>query len=259
MAKKKSKPPKSGAPLWMVTYSDLITLVLVFFILLFSMSQVDLQKFEALSQSLKNRQILDFYPSAIPLDSSSNQVDDPIDVNETDQNSEEDEKEMMKEDDSEGDRLDQLLMEVNGYIEETGLKGVVVATRTERGIVLVLPEKIIFDTGDATIIKDALPFLERISSLLVKIPNVVKVEGHTDNRKIHNVIYPSNWELSTARASSVIRYFIEKQNMDPTRFIATGYSDTRPVAPNDGPENWKKNRRVEIVIMDPAYDDKMDE
>lgn len=86
----------------------------------------------------------------------------------------------------------------------------------------------------------------------------MKVEGHTDNRPIHNAKYPSNWELSSARASSVIRYFIDIHHMAPERFIATGYSDTRPVAPNDGPENWEKNRRVEIVIMDPAYDDKED-
>lgn len=250
MRSKKSKPSGKGAPLWLVTYSDLVTLILVFFILLFAMSQVDIQKFEALSKSLKERQIFDFYPSAIPLEPSSDQT---IEGEEEDGGKDK-EQELPKK----GDRLDQLLAEINGYIQETGLKDVVVATRTERGIVLVLPEQIIFESGAAEILDNAVPFLERVSSLLIKIPNVVKVEGHTDNRPIHNAKYPSNWELSSARASSVIRYFIDIHHMAPERFIATGYSDTRPVAPNDGPENWEKNRRVEIVIMDPAYDDKED-
>lgn len=253
LAKKKSKSEKNGAPSWLVTYSDLITLILVFFILLFSMSQVDLHKFEALSKSLKSRSIIDFYPSSVPIEQSSDQI-----VEENDGNKDEKEDSTTQEGVGKGDSLDQLLEEVNGYINETGLTNVVVATRTERGIVLVLPEQIIFETGDAEILDEAVPFLERVSSLLKRIPNVIKVEGHTDNRPIHNDKYPSNWELSTARASSVIRYFIDTQKIDPTRFIATGYSDTRPLVPNDGPENWKKNRRVEIVIMDPAYDDKED-
>ena len=84
---------------------------------------------------------------------------------------------------------------------------------------------------------------------------MVKVEGHTDSRPISTYRYPSNWELSSARSSSVIRYLIENHGLDSTRFIAVGYGDTRPVVPNTSPENWQKNRRVEIVIMDPAFTD----
>ena len=144
-------------------------------------------------------------------------------------------------------QFDQLLYEVNKYIKEEGLTDIVVATRTERGVVLVLPEQILFDTGQAVILDDAIPFLERVASLLKNIPNVVKVEGHTDNRPINNIRYPSNWELSSARASSVIRYFTDEHHIDPSRFIATGYGDTRPVAPNDGPKigrrtaGWKSS------------------
>lgn len=255
----KKRPPtqKKGAPYWMVTYSDMITLILVFFVLLFGMSQIDIQKFEAIAQSFRERGILDFYPSAIPSEQSSFDGDlgDLSDLGIVD------EGKPGKGGDGEGDgagdgqdaAMNQLVGEINKYIEESGYTDIAIATRTERGVVLVLPEQIMFESGEAEIIDEALPFLERMATLLKSIPNVVKVEGHTDNRPISRAPYPSNWELSTARASSVIRYFIENHGIDSTRFIATGYSDTRPVAPNDGPENWQKNRRVEIVITDPTY------
>ncbi|MFP3471258.1 OmpA family protein, partial [Micrococcus sp. SIMBA_144] len=99
------------------------------------------------------------------------------------------------------------------------------------------------DSGEATVLEDAYPFLNKVADLLAGIPNFVKVEGHTDNRPIDTYRFPSNWELSSARASSVIRYLTRTENLDPTRFIAVGYGDTRPIAPNDTSENLQKNRR----------------
>ncbi len=86
------------------------------------------------------------------------------------------------------------------------------------------------------------------------MPNHVKVEGHTDNRPIATYQYPSNWELSGARAGSVIRFLTSKNdNIDPIRLSAAGFAATRPIAPNDSEENWEKNRRVEIVILTPDF------
>ncbi|WP_062354937.1 flagellar motor protein MotS [Bacillus kwashiorkori] len=252
MKRKKTPPSQNkGAPRWMVTYSDLVTLVLVFFILLFSMSQIDMQKFRAIADSFRDRNIFEFYPSAIQLDQPPQQILDG-DGDNKELNSMTDAEKAEKEADK---RLDNLLTEVSKYIDENDLQDIIVITRVERGVVLVLPEQILFNTSEAVILNSGLPFLNKVGSLLKDIPNIVKVEGHADGRQINTVQYPSNWELSTARASSVIRYFIEQFNIDPTRFIATGYAETRPVAPNDGPDNWQKNRRVEIVIMDPTYVD----
>lgn len=251
--KRRQRPPKKGAPAWMVTYSDLVTLILVFFVLLFGMSQIDIEKFEALAQSFRNRAIFDFYPSAIPYEETPNHIIDEGDLGEgfdfsgLDGDQSKSEKAKMDE------QLKTLLTEVSQFVEESGLDDIVIITRNERGVVLVLPEQVLFETGQADIIDEAMPFLDHVGSLIKDIPNVVRVEGHTDNRPISTARYPSNWELSSARAASVIRYFIEEHDVDPTRFIATGYSDTRPIAPNDGPENWAKNRRVEIVILDPYY------
>ncbi|NQD66041.1 flagellar motor protein MotB [Bacillus haikouensis] len=243
MRRKRPSEQKSNAPRWMVTFSDLITLILVFFILLFSMSQIDMVKFRAIADSFQQKQILEFYPSVIPLEESSG------------------ESEIRMNEDIEGSReqrdrdLQELLTEIQTYLKENKLSNIVVAERTERGVVLVLQEQALFESGEATILESSYPFLNKVGNLLSQIPNFVKVEGHTDNRPIATYRFPSNWELSSARASSVIRYLTGTENLDPKRFIAVGYGDTRPIAPNDTVENLQKNRRVEIIVSDPAYED----
>lgn len=227
-----------GAPKWMVTFSDLITLILVFFILLFSMSQIDIVKFRTIADSFQQRQILEFYPSVIPFDNPSAEP----------------EVESGEGREAEQD-LNSLLSNIQSYLKENELTDVVVATRSERGVVLVLQEQALFASGEATVLPDAYPFLDKVGGLLSEIPNFVKVEGHTDNRPINTYRFPSNWELSSARASSVVRYLITTEDLDPKRFIAVGYGDTRPVAPNDKVENLQKNRRVEVIITDPAYEE----
>ena len=224
-----------GAPRWMVTFSDLITLILVFFILLFSMSQIDIVKFRTIADSFQQRQILEFYPSVIPFDDPSAETESEDSQGKDDQD------------------LNSLLSNIQSYLKENKLSDVIVATRTERGVVLVLQEQALFDSGEATVLEDAYPFLNKVGDLLAGIPNFVKVEGHTDNRPIDTYRFPSNWELSSARASSVIRYLTRTGDLDPTRFIAVGYGDTRPIAPNDTSENLQKNRRVEVIITDPQF------
>ncbi|WP_188456514.1 flagellar motor protein MotS [Virgibacillus oceani] len=242
-----------GAPKWMVTYSDMVTLILVFFILLFSMSQIDLVKFEAISDSFRNRMIFDFYPSPVPMDNPTENTS----IEESGRNSNEFEtpsqlKNINDRDDTiDGkDSLNELMHDVEKYLDENKLNNVISASRNERGVVLVLQELILFDPGEANILEKGEPFLNKIGSLLSKIPNKVKVEGHTDSKPMKSFRYPSNWELSGARASSVVRYLVNKNGFDESRFTIVGYSDTKPLVPNDSPENMSKNRRVEIVILE---------
>src|SRR5690625_6597244 len=139
--------------------------------------------------------------------------------------------------------------EVEEFLDEENLHNVVTANRTERGVVLVLQERILFDSGEATILSSGEPFLIQISKLFTNIPNYIKVEGHTDSVPMHSYRYPSNWELSGARASSVIRYLLDEFPLDEKRFSLAGYGETRPVKPNTSSENRQANRRVEIVIL----------
>lgn len=246
---------QSGAPKWMVTYSDMVTLILVFFILLFSVSQIDMVKFDAVSESFRNRMIFDFYPSPVPMENptehtsneesgkNSNEFENPTateNVNDRDDLTQEENK----------DSLDELMAQVEQYLQNNNLNNVISASRDDRGVVLVLQERIMFDTGEAKILDSGKPFLDKVGELLMNLPNDVSVEGHTDDRPISSYKYPSNWELSGARASSVIRYLIDENDFDVSRFSSIGYGSTRPVAPNTSVENWRENRRVEMIILE---------
>lgn len=249
----------TGAPKWMVTYSDMVTLILVFFILLFSMSNIDSSKFDAVTESFRNRMIFDFYPSSVPLEEGGGNIVDGQSGKDTSRDREPTDdldfndsidEERLNEALKKEDELNRLMESVESYLQEQDLNDVVSATRTSRGVELVLQDSILFESGEAKILASGKPFLERIGELLEGIPNYVRVEGHTDNRPISSYRYPSNWELSGARASSVIRFLIDEKGLEEHRFSAVGYGETRPVVENTNEENWQKNRRVEIVILD---------
>ncbi|WP_158736561.1 flagellar motor protein MotS [Alteribacillus sp. YIM 98480] len=248
--RRKEKKPQKGSPKWMVTFSDMILLVLVFFVMLFSMSVIDAKKFEAIAESFQNRELLDALPSMVEFENpDQNPAQDDADSF-NGLNSDQSEEEMD---------LDQLLHEVESYLENNNLSEHISATRDDRGVVLVLQEQLLFESGEAQILSEAEPFLNKVGTLLQSLPNLVKVEGHTDDRPISTYRYPSNWELSGARASSVIRYLVNNHSLKQNRFIATGYGETRPIAPNNSKENLRENRRVVIVISDPDFEQNLRE
>ncbi|MDA3129775.1 flagellar motor protein MotS [Aliibacillus thermotolerans] len=246
MRRKKEKPHQKGSPAWMTTFADMVTLILVFFVMLFSMSVIDAQKFQAMVDSFQNRQVFEYFTSVVEFENPDSAGDS-------------NDLELGGSGESDDGELDELLKEAEEYLYDNELSEYISATRDDRGVVLVLQEQLLFDTGEAYILDEAKPFLNKVGELLHNIPNMVKVEGHTDNRPISTFRYPSNWELSGARAGSVIRYLVENHQLDPERFIATGYGETRPIAPNDTPENLRKNRRVVIVITDPAFENQLTE
>ena len=246
MKRREKKKVGSGAG-WMTTYSDLVTLLLCFFVLLYSMSQIDIAKFEALAESFRNNNVI--------FDNNSS----PIDFeNTTDSATIRDQGEDLEKDNflgadgltSNQKSLEELLVEVEGFLEQNQLQDVISANRTDQGVVLILQERLLFDSAEADLKPEGEPFLDKVALLLNSIPNYVRVEGHTDNRPIATRQYPSNWELSGARASSVIRHILASGDYNEQRFIAAGYGDTRPIVPNDSVENLQKNRRVEMVILE---------
>lgn len=260
MKRNKKRREEKGAAKWLVTYSDMVTLVLVFFILLFSMSQIDVTKFQTITQSFQSRAILDFLPSAVPSDSIDPNLDDDGSGDGEGANGGDDDVDVdalldgLEEWEKKADALARLMSGVEDYLEEHDLGDVITANRTEEGVVLVLQDSILFDSAEAEILDSGKPFLDEVGNLLKGIANIVRVEGHTDNRPISTYRYPSNWELSGARAGSVVRYFIEELELNEDRFLIAGYGETRPVVENSSPENWAQNRRVEIVILDSEHD-----
>jgi len=122
---------------------------------------------------------------------------------------------------------------------------------TKDGILLHIDSRLLFQAGAAGINPEAIPVLDKIAEILRSNQASVRIEGHTDNIPIHTAHYPSNWELSTARAVNVLRYFIENKKINPARFSAVGYGPTRPIASNDTPQGRAKNRRVTILLKYP--------
>jgi chemotaxis protein MotB len=141
----------------------------------------------------------------------------------------------------------QMGSQIQRAIATHGLKEDAEVTASEDGVILKITGTLMFPIGSAKINAEFEPFLETIAKIIRENDYPVAIEGHTDNIPIANSpLYPSNWELSSARATAVLRYLVERQGIDPKRLMAVGYADTRPLVPNDTPENRAKNRRVEF-------------
>ena len=133
-------------------------------------------------------------------------------------------------------------------IDHRKLKGAVLVSQDGRGIVISVREAGLFESGVESMTLTSWSILEGIGQILMSLPNQVRVEGHSDNQNVQGK-FPSNWELSAARATSVLRWFIDRYHLDPQRFSAVGYGEFRPIAGNDTPEGRLRNRRVDIVIL----------
>lgn len=137
---------------------------------------------------------------------------------------------------------------VESYAKEHQLQDKMSITPSRQGIEVVLPEVMLFPSGQAELIEEAILFLDDMALLLADISNVIQVEGHTDNKPISTARLPSNWDLSTARSNQVIRYLIEEHGLNPEQFKSVGYGEYQPIASNDTAEGRSKNRRVVLII-----------
>jgi len=225
-----------GSNDWLLTYSDLMTLVLVFFVLLYSFSQIDVIKFRQFITSFQGQGILNTGTAPLeevqPENTSKSQLEEQI----------------AEEINAQRESLKEIYEMTVQYLEKHGLSDQVEVRYRQRGIALDIKERILFDSGKAILKPEARELLDRLSGLFAKLPNQVSVEGHTDNRPIHTIQYPTNWELSVDRAVKVVRYLTEERGLDPHKFVAVGFGEYQPVLPNTSPENQAQNRRVVLVI-----------
>ena len=228
---------------WLVTYSDLVTLLLTFFVLLYTFSSVDAAKFRSIAASLQlaltgNVSIFDGEPPGIegPIEDllpDESIIDDP-------------EGELIP------DPLEQEIRRIYGlvqeFVEKEGMSADVRLRTDRRGVIIDISDNILFDSGKADLKPESVELLDKLTRLINSFNNNIIVEGHTDNVPIRNSQFRSNWELSVHRATSVVHYFIEEMNISPERLSAAGYGEYRPIAPNDSDENRALNRRVNILI-----------
>lgn len=232
MPRKKKPKEEVNTEAWLATYSDTITLLLTFFILLYSIATVDAEKLEGISSALQGQLTGQGVMGGGTTDKSGDKEQPIID-------------EIAKE---EIEKKEEFKEKVKAAIEESKLGDSLKIREDKRGIVLEMNENILFDLGSGELKSSSIPVLNDLAAILPGLSNNITIEGHTDNIPIKSSKYGSNWELSTQRAVSVVRFFVEQKGMNPAQFSASGYGEYKPLVDNTTPENRAKNRRVDIVI-----------
>lgn len=237
----KVKVEKDNAERWLLTYADLMNLLLILFIILFAMSQVDTVKFAQLSQSLSSAFGNGSPPSVVQGSGSGNSlVNFPATM-----------PSPVIPSKLEDQQMEALKGEISGMVDAEGLSANVSVALQERGIVITINEKVLFKSGSAEIENESQDKVLTIGrDILSKIPNKhIRVEGHTDNVPIKSPLFPSNWELSSSRATNVLRILVDQAGLNPNSISAVGYGEFTELVPNTTDDNRAKNRRVDIVIL----------
>lgn len=244
--RRKVEPPaEEGAPAWMNTYGDMVTLVLTFFVLLFSFSTIDAKKWEEIVNSFSGTRIV----AIAPLDPG----EVPPYNNETENEAGNDNEISVSAGNIEEQKeaFDQLYAQIRQHIIENKLETQLNVTKNEYVITLRITDTALFDSGKDVIKPGAKPMLQEISKIINAHDDVIKkitIEGHTDNVPISSARFRDNWDLSSCRAGSALQFVKSVSDIDSAKFAICGYGEYRPVAPNDTKEGQAKNRRVDFVI-----------
>ena len=254
MAKKKRNREEEHENLdrWLVSYADFITLLFAFFVTMYAISRVDEKKFGSMVESMQKAlgsvitvQMATRDPGAF----QSNSV--PLDINISPLL----ERKLQA---SEKQSFEKLAQEIQKKMEEISGKDAGKADANvnqikyfidKRGLVLRFSERFFFNSGEAAIRPEVMPLLNAVAKSLEKIPNQIRIEGHTDSVPINTPKFPSNWELSTARATTIVHYLLTHFEFDPDRLSAAGYGEFRPISTNKTADGRLQNRRVDMVIL----------
>jgi chemotaxis protein MotB len=263
---------KDDSERWMISYADMMTLLMVLFIVLFAISQVDQRKFAALKEGLSagfgatstmplsgGKAILDVdgvVPAPVDLRTGMGTKDsgDGKDGGQAKQNqtvaqqpTEQQALQMAKQ---EATRLEAIEKKIRAALDAQHLRSDVRFRITDRGLVVALvSDDVFFENASAELRPRGSAVLRAIGPVLRPLPEEVAVEGHANRLKMRGGAYPSNWELSSARASGVVRYLITSQHIVPGRLSATGYGSSRPLYPSSDSRAIRYNRRVDLVLV----------
>ena len=254
MARKKKHPEHVNHERWLVSYADFITLLFAFFTTLYAISTVDAQKVGKMVYSMQQAFNADFFPSKDAVlggrPVSSSVAQDKLVQSMSQKQGGAGGGGGDADGIGEAKRMRALAHQVVNTIQARGLAGKVsVRVDPQRGVVISLAEAAVFGSGEADFQEEARETMEAVAEIMRKAPHTVRIEGHTDDRPIRTSRYPSNWELSTARAVNVSKALIEEFGFSPARVSAAGYASHRPVAGNDTSDGRSRNRRVDIVLL----------
>jgi len=237
--KLKKKQEAENSERWLLTYSDLITLLMIFFVVMYASSSISTTKYAALAKSLNS-----------VLAGGSNIIGSDGSTVSTDIIPSEATPEM-----AESQKLTNLKEEVDGILSESGVGTSVQTNIEERGLVITFSDSVFFESGQAAIRPELRGTVDKLAISLKAMANLIRVEGHTDNVPVKNSNFSSNWQLSAVRAANVVQYLIEVDGLSPTLLSAAGYGEYRTIASNDSDAGRSKNRRIDIVIINSTLND----
>lgn len=219
---------------WLITFNDLITILMVFFALLFAMGNINVYKSEKLVGSLQGALGVLLEGKKVGV-----QLVRPIQPAEP----------AAREITADASNADSQLLDMSrNAIDDLADQPEITVIHTQKGLFITLSDGILFQSGVSELRPEGFPVLNKIIHVIQNNTFAVRIEGHTDNVSIHNGRFPSNWDLSIARAVHVVKYFIDTGKIAPQRLSAVGYGESKPLYPNDSPANRGKNRRVEIIL-----------
>ncbi len=225
-----------NAERWLLTYADLITLLMVFFVVLYSMSSADTTKFKAISAALQQAFNLDVLhgQAATSIGDAAAPPTPPVD---------------SPIDDAQVPQVSRLQSKIQAVVDGVLQSPDVSVSIDKEGVVIRLSGSYLFDSGRAELKPNSLTILDAVSAELRLQANDIRIDGHTDSTPIDSPRYPTNWELSVARALAVTRYLTESDGLPSGRVMAAGFGEFRPLMPNDTREHRAMNRRVEIHLL----------
>lgn len=249
--RRRKKPPEEheNHERWLVSYADFITLLFAFFVVMYAISSVNEGKYRVLSDSLvnafKSPPTTD-QPLHLDQPQSAPQRIKPAPLHKPETEAE---RKIKKQTEDMRQMAQDLLKVLAPLVKDNRVK----ITQSLRGVTVEINASVLFAPGQATLQTESEKALTAVAHVLAQAPNRIQVEGHTDDLPINTPFYPSNWELSSARASSVVRLFAAN-GVAPERMVAIGYADNRPVVPNTDNASRARNRRVTILIISEVQD-----
>ena len=235
---------------WLLTYADLITLLLALFMMLYAMSVLDLKKYEAFQEAFTQgmgKHVHSFPGKGDPPNGQKLATKPGANIGTPDPSPSPASLQLKPQLDA--TELAKLKEKIEQEIAVTGLKGELDVSLDPRGLVVNVVSGVLFKSGDATVTSNGQHLLDALGAIFQTMGNPLVVEGHTDNVPISSARFPSNWELSTARATAVLRDLVSRDHLSASRMSASGYADTKPRASNDTIDGRAKNRRVDIVVI----------
>lgn len=254
MARKRKPPEHENHERWLVSYADFITLLFAFFVVMFATSQTDKGKAQQVSDSVKRAldgekmtQVIAAVLGGTVTDKGKGnaQMRGPGGARQS-------VEDKGDKDDKKDEKLAELLPSLKVLSEELKNEiadGKIQISMQARGLVVSFNQAALFARGEDVISPEAYDGLEKVASAIAKMPNPVRLEGHTDSTPINTARFRSNWELSSARSIAILELLTNKFSVPRTRLSIAGYADTAPVASNDTEEGRARNRRADIVIL----------